>query len=290
MQALAPGTVAGMTGDRPQLLGPGEGEEIRPGFHIRVGRPELVMTEFRYRPGERGPPPHVHHHHADAFYVLGGRLEFTVDDELRVLGAGGFVLIPPMLVHTFRNPGPDPAHALNIHAPGCGFDEYLRGRYPDFDQHDHPGPGDWLPASDAHVLEPGEGRHLELGESTATIKAGTDDALGSFALIELDLAPGFPGPVLHEHERMVDSFYVREAELALQLGDERVAAPTGSYGFVPPGNAHTFSGSPDRRVRALNLQAPAGLERYLEEMAALGRPPEPAEMAEFASRYDFRAV
>jgi hypothetical protein len=59
---------------------------------------------------------------------------------------------------------------------------------------------------------------------------------------------------------------------------------------VPPGNAHTFSGAAGGRVRALNLMAPAGLERYLDEVAALGRAPEPAEMAELASRYDFRAV
>lgn len=279
-----------MTADPPQLLGPGEGEEIRSGFHIRVGRPELVMTEFHYAPGEQGPPRHIHRHHADAFYVLDGRLEFTVDEEVRVLGAGGFVLIPPLLIHTFRNPGPDPAHAINIHAPGCGFDEYLRGRHPGFDQHENPGPGDWLPASAAHVLEPGEGRLVALGDTSTTIKAGSDDALGSFALMELDVAPDFPGPVLHEHERMVDSFLVLEGDLPLQLGDERLDAPAGAYAFVPPGNAHTFTGTGDGRVRALNLMAPAGLERYLEEVAALGRPPEPAEMADFASRYDFRAV
>ena len=279
-----------MTSDSPRLLGPGEGDEIRPGFHIKIGRPELVVTEFRYAPGETGPPRHIHRHHADAFYVLEGRLEFSVDDELRILGPGGFVLIPPLLIHTFRNPGPEPAHALNIHAPGCGFDEYLRGRKPDFDQEHAPPPGDWLPASAAHVLEPGEGRALALGESSATVKAGSGDALGSFALMELDVAPGFPGPVLHEHERMVDSFYVLQGELPLQLGEERLAASAGVHAFVPPGNAHTFSGAPGARVRALNLMAPAGLERYLEEVAALGRPPEPAEMAELASRYDFRAV
>ena len=43
-------------------------------------------------------------------------------------------------------------------------------------------------------------------------------------------------------------------------------------------------------MRALNLMAPGGLERYLEEVAALEAPPTEAQMAEFASRYDFRAV
>ena len=113
--------------DPPQLLGPGEGEQIRPGFDIKVGRPELVLTEFRYAPGEQGPPLHIHRHHSDAFYVLEGRLEVTLDGEPHILEAGGFVLIPPLLIHSFRNPGPDPARALNIHAPGCGFDGALGG-------------------------------------------------------------------------------------------------------------------------------------------------------------------
>ena len=32
---------------------------------------ELIVTWFRYEPGQKGPDPHVHHHHTDAFYVPG---------------------------------------------------------------------------------------------------------------------------------------------------------------------------------------------------------------------------
>ena len=276
--------------DAPQLLAPGEGESIRPGFEIKVGRPELVLTETSLEPGQVGTAPHVHHHHADAFYMLEGELLVSLGEEEMLLGAGGFVLIPPSVVHGFRNPGPGRPRYLNIHSPAMGFDEYLRSGFRTrFDQHDPPAEGG-RPASEAIVWAPGDGRQLSLGDSSATIKAGSGDALGSFALIEFDLAPGFPGPVLHRHERMTDSFYVLEGELNLRLGDDRVSAVGGSYAFVPPGNAHTFTGSEGGRVRALNLMAPAGLERYLEEVAAMGGPPDPAQMAEFASRYDFRAV
>jgi quercetin dioxygenase-like cupin family protein len=170
-----------------------------------------------------------------------------------------------------------------------GFDDYLRGVLTDFDQHEPPADGG-RPVSEAIVHAPGEGRRLELGDSSATIKAGGGDALGSFALLEFDLAPGFPGPVLHRHEHMTDSFYVLDGELTLRLGDDRVGAGAGSYAFVPPGNAHSFAGPDGERVRALNLMAPGGLERYLEELATLGGPPDPERMAEIASRYDFRAV
>jgi mannose-6-phosphate isomerase-like protein (cupin superfamily) len=276
--------------DAPQLIAPAAGESIRADFKIKVGRPELVLTEACLEPGKVGVEPHIHHHHADAFYVLEGELLVRLGEEEARLGAGGFVLVPPELVHSFRNPGPERACYLNIHAPGMGFDDYVRSGFrADFDQHDPP-PDGGRPASEALVHAPGEGRHLALGDSRATIKAGTGDALDSLALLELELAPGFPGPVLHRHERMTDSFYVLEGELTLQLGEERVGAPSRSYAYVPPGNAHTFAVSQLGRVRVLNLMAPAGLERYLEEVAALGGPPDPAQMAEFASRYDFRAV
>ena len=275
--------------DPPQILEPGAGETIRPGYEIKVGRTELVMTESLYAPGQAGPDPHIHRHHADAFWVLEGRLLVQIGSDDHFVDAGGFALAPPEVVHSFRNPGPGPARFLNIHAPGMGFDEYVRSGYEfDFDQEDPPADGG-RPANDAIVLAAGEGRRLTLGESSVTIKAGSGDALGSFALMELDFAPGMPTPRLHRHERMTDSFYVLEGELPVQVGDRSESLPPGSYAYVPPGNAHTFSGL-SGRVRALNLMAPAGLERYLEEVAALEAPPTEAQMAEFASRYDFRAV
>ncbi len=142
----------------------------------------------------------------------------------------------------------------------------------------------------SQLLGPGEGERLAFGPSTATLKAGVDDALGSFALMDLTIAPGFPGPVPHRHELMVDSFYVLEGVLELRLGDDEVAAPAGSYAIVPPGNVHTFSNPGRDPVRVLNPIAPAGLERYLRELAQRGGPPDPAVMAQLASKYDFAAI
>ena len=38
--------------------------------------PLIDVTWSRYEPGERGPDPHVHHRHVDAFYVVEGELAF----------------------------------------------------------------------------------------------------------------------------------------------------------------------------------------------------------------------
>ena len=62
------------------LLPPGEGETISDraarNVLILVDEPQLVMTWTRYESGERGPDPHVHRQHADAFYIVEGEIEF----------------------------------------------------------------------------------------------------------------------------------------------------------------------------------------------------------------------
>jgi quercetin dioxygenase-like cupin family protein len=277
--------------DRPVLLKPGEGEGTER-YTILADREELVLTEFRYPPGRDGPQRHIHRHHADAFYCLEGQLRITLDQEDLILGPGGFALIPPEVIHAFGNPADEPGRYLNFHAPGCGFGDYLRGDKPDFDQEYDVPPGSGRPTTTAVVKQPGEGEHVGLGPSGSTFKAGKEDGIGSLAVLESTIGPGFPGPLLHEHERMVDSFYILENTLSLTLGDETVEAGPHSYALVPPRNAHTFANHGDRTVKVLNIFAPAGFENYVREMAAEAQRGglDQARAAEIASRYDFRQV
>jgi quercetin dioxygenase-like cupin family protein len=274
--------------DPPVLLRPGEGEGTER-YTLLADRDELVLTEFRYAPNQDGPKRHIHRHHADAFYCLEGRLRITLDEEDLILGPGGFALVPPEVIHAFGNPADEPGRYLNFHAPGCGFGDYLRGDNPDFDQDYDVPPGSGRPTTEAKVLNAGEGELRELGPSRATVKGSVDDGIGSLAVLETTVAAGFPGPVLHRHEQTVDSFYVLEGTLALQLDDQTETGP-GTYALVPPGNAHTFSNPSDEPVRFLNVMAPAGFERYLQDVAALDGPIDADRMSDIASRYDFRAI
>jgi mannose-6-phosphate isomerase-like protein (cupin superfamily) len=81
--------------------------------------PLLDATWSQYEAGERGPDPHVHHQHVDAFYVLEGELEFGVGPDVEPVRApaGTFVAVPPNVVHTFRNSSGATARWLNFHAP-----------------------------------------------------------------------------------------------------------------------------------------------------------------------------
>jgi quercetin dioxygenase-like cupin family protein len=277
--------------DDPVLLKPGEGESTER-YTLLADREELVLTEFRYAPNQDGPQRHIHRHHADAFYCLEGKLRITLDQEDLILGPGGFALIPPEVIHAFGNPADEPGRYLNFHGPGCGFGDYLRGDNPDFDQHYDVPPGSGRPTTEAVVRQPGEGEQLGLGPSQSSIKAGKNDGMGSLAVLESTIGPNFPGPVLHEHDRMIDSFYILDGTLSLRLGDETVHAEAGSYAMVPPGNAHTFATPEGDPVKLLNIFAPAGFEGYVREMAERAQQGDldQIKMAEIASRYDFRPL
>lgn len=254
---------------------------------------ELVdVTWTRYEPGERGPDPHIHEQHADAWCVLEGELTFGVGprgDVLHQAPTGTLVLVPAGVIHTFRNDGTETARFLNVHAPSMGFAESLRraGTGFQWDSFDPPGDGG-RSVGDVVVRGPGTGESILDG--AIVFKAEGSDGEGTFSLSETTLPPGFPGPVPHRHERLLDSFYVLEGTLTVRLGDNEVEAGPDSYAIVPPGNVHTFANRSDAPVRMLNLMAPEGFEQYLKEVAATttpGEPPDQAIMAELASRYDF---
>ena len=121
----------------------------RPGRRVTIllDTPELALTESFYGPGERGPEPHVHHEHTDSFVVLEGTLTFGLRDGTIEAPGGTFVSVPRDVVHSFRNESGDGVRFVNIHAPSCGFGDYLRGRNPGFDQHDPPEDGGEDPTS-----------------------------------------------------------------------------------------------------------------------------------------------
>jgi mannose-6-phosphate isomerase-like protein (cupin superfamily) len=114
---------------------------------LYVDNEHLTLTEHEYGPGKRGARPHVHHDHSDAFLVLEGEVQITFESGPLRASAGTFVLIPPDVVHSFDNASDAAARFFNVHAPACGFGDYLRGRNPGFDQHDPSPDGGADPAS-----------------------------------------------------------------------------------------------------------------------------------------------
>lgn len=111
-----------LRGEGEQIGGPttvtikATGEETNNSFYL---------GESVVEPGFPGPPPHIHEHLHDMFYVLEGTLTMRLGDETTKLPEGTFVCVPPGVVHTFSNPGETPVRFLNFNTP-AGWENYMR--------------------------------------------------------------------------------------------------------------------------------------------------------------------
>lgn len=64
-----------------------------------------------------GVPPHSHSLENEAFYVVEGKLEFQLDDQTIVAGAGAYLYSPANHFHGFRNISSTPAKFLMLYTP-----------------------------------------------------------------------------------------------------------------------------------------------------------------------------
>jgi quercetin dioxygenase-like cupin family protein len=240
----------------PVLVSPGEGEYVtrraERDVAILCGFEQLTVTFSRFVPGERGPDPHVHRRHVDAFYVLDGEMTYTFGREDRSVaaGPGTFVLIPPGVVHTFVNESDGEVRWLNFHAPDAGFAQFLRDGSA-WDSEGPPADGG-LPADDALVAGPAAGELFDRADRTLLIKA----QVAELSAIEIDFDPAFfVDP--HRHADHVDAFWVIGGEVEFTVVDEPVVAGAGTFLAAPPGSRHGFR-HPGGATRAkiLNLHGP----------------------------------
>jgi mannose-6-phosphate isomerase-like protein (cupin superfamily) len=111
-----------VTESEPYALGPGEGRIIDLGdFGVTVKASEkdtagVVSVLENDEPPGFGPPIHVHHDCAEAFYVLAGEYIMNLDGREVVCPAGSFIFIPQGVRHGFRV-GDVPSRKLNFYFP-----------------------------------------------------------------------------------------------------------------------------------------------------------------------------
>ena len=240
-----------------RLLPPGEGETITDrdarDVRILVDEPQMTLTWSRYEAGERGPDPHIHRKHADAFYIVEGEIEFGLGpgaEHVVRAPAGSVVLAPPNVVHTFANESDARAVYLNFHAPNGGFADFLRAardkREFEWDSWDPPEDGG-RPASHAVVCLPDEGERFERGDRTVTILADTPE----LSFLELAVTPGWEGVDPHTHDDHLDGFFVLDGEIEFLAGH----APEGAVMVAAPGVQHGAH-RPTGDTTLLNFHAP----------------------------------
>jgi quercetin dioxygenase-like cupin family protein len=243
---------------QPLLLAPGEGETTtdRPERSITIlcEFPQIIVSLFRYEPGQKGPEAHVHRKHTDSFYVLEGEVDFGLGPEITRLKGGPetFAGAPPNVVHTFRNSSDATALFLNVHAPSMGFGNVLRGGgHKHFDQFDPPEDGG-RPFEDAIYRPAGVGEPIEHEHTSHRVQAG----LPELSVIEMTFRLEFEGVDPHTHDDLVDAFYVLAGEADFVVGDEVRRAGPGSFLAAPPSARHGFSNPGPADLRVLNFHAP----------------------------------
>jgi quercetin dioxygenase-like cupin family protein len=114
-------------------------------------------------------------------------------------------------------------------------------------------------------LEQGRGRAFWLLADRLTFKATAADTNGAYTVVELDAAPNV-GPPPHIHRDAEESFYVLEGTFEFMLGGESFSAGPGSFVHLPKGVVHMHKAGGGASARALVIQSPSGVERFIEEL------------------------
>ena len=110
------------------------------------------LMERTLPPGGRMPPSHRHVGNEEAYFVLGGIVEFRVADDVFHGTNGTFVLVPAGEAHTFGNTSDEPARLLVIHAPA--LDRYFEDLEQLWDSPEVPDRATELALMRRHGMEP----------------------------------------------------------------------------------------------------------------------------------------
>ena len=137
--------------------------------------------------------------------------------------------------------------------------------------------------SEAFVVQPGEGRLLDLGTFQAVVLAPSAHTDGAFTLLQTQQEPQGFGPPMHVHRDSAEAFYVLEGEYLMHLEDRAERCLPGAFVYVPAGMPHTFQVVSSTPGKKLNLFSPAAMETFFEELAA-ARDPDEAVLAAIAER------
>jgi mannose-6-phosphate isomerase-like protein (cupin superfamily) len=141
-----------------------------------------------------------------------------------------------------------------------------------------------------YVFQPGEGRLIDLGGFTMTVKATDADTGGMFTLLEADEPPEF-GPPLHIHHGIAEAFDVLEGEYIMFLDGSESRCPAGSFIFIPAETPHGFRvGSV--ASRKLNLYLPASMVGYFDDLSDAMKEGsvDPARRSDIATRHSLEVI
>ena len=141
--------------------------------------------------------------------------------------------------------------------------------------------------SEPVVLLPGEGRRIDLGDFSMTVKVAGNETDEALSLLEAEEPPGF-GPPRHIHHDAAEAFYVVDGEYIFFLPSGEVRCPAGAFVFIPAGVEHGFRVG-EAPSRKLNIYVPAAMVGFFDEMGKPGELSED-EVVALAARYSMEVT
>ena len=143
-----------------------------------------------------------------------------------------------------------------------------------------------------HIVGPQDGKAVDLAVVGVRFMVPGEDTGGGFSLVEHPMAPRHLAAPLHRHNREDEYSFVLEGRMGALRGDDIVEAGPGDLVYKPRDQWHTFWNAGDERCRILELIAPAGFEKFFEELVDAGGATGagPVKMEELSRKYaiDFR--
>jgi quercetin dioxygenase-like cupin family protein len=97
-----------------------------------------------------------------------------------------------------------------------------------------------------------------------TFKATGDDTNGALAVAEVTSSPEL-GPPPHIHRLADESFYILDGTWDFSLDGRKFSAGVGAFVYLPKGIVHTHQAGGGKPARALVIQSPAGVEKFIAE-------------------------
>jgi mannose-6-phosphate isomerase-like protein (cupin superfamily) len=142
-------------------------------------------------------------------------------------------------------------------------------------------------AAGVKIVGPQDAEEGFLGSIGVRFMIDGSEAGERLSLVEHPMSPRALAAPLHRHTREDEYSYVLEGRMGALLGDDVVEAGPGDLVFKPRNQWHTFWNAGDEPCRILEIIAPAGFERFFEELSDLGGAinADPDELAALGARY-----
>ena len=145
-----------------------------------------------------------------------------------------------------------------------------------------------MQATTAKVVGPSDGKAGFLGSIGVRFMIDGHETGEGFSLVEHPMSPRALAAPLHRHHREDEYSFVIEGRMGALLGDEVLEAGPGDLVFKPRNQWHTFWNAGDEPCRILEIIAPAGFEKYFEELVDMGGVlnADPEVLGELCARYE----